>query len=336
MTKSPDAFRTISEVAEWLDRPAHVLRFWESKFTQVKPIKRAGGRRYYRPQDMLLLGGIKKLLHDDGMTIKGVQKMLREHGVAHVSDLSQPLDATAEAGELVPSPEKIAALRARNEAPESATLLQFPTNPPLTEDADPEPGTVTYEQAISDLSPDMDADLADTSPAIEDSDLAADETTETAEQSATPSEGAFQTPSFFDVFDKTSDDTPIADDAQISDAEPAWEDDVSPDPTPEPDLAPEPEPDTELAMDESIETASEMPENTVSPVSPIDTDDTIPPEVHQGPAVVDVPVEAYSNAGSGILTRLIQNQAVFAAMPPPQLAALRDQVSDLKSKLSGN
>ena len=81
MPKSRDAFRTISEVADWLETPAHVLRFWESKFTQVKPVKRAGGRRYYRPGDMELLGGIKKLLHEDGMTIKGVQKVLREQGV---------------------------------------------------------------------------------------------------------------------------------------------------------------------------------------------------------------------------------------------------------------
>lgn len=92
MIKSPDAFRTISEVSEWLDRPTHVLRFWESKFPQIKPVKRAGGRRYYRPQDMLLLGGIKRLLHDDGMTIKGVQKMLREQGIAQVAALSQPLE----------------------------------------------------------------------------------------------------------------------------------------------------------------------------------------------------------------------------------------------------
>ncbi len=92
MAKSKDAFRTIREVSEWLDTPAHVLRFWESKFTQVKPVKRAGGRRYYRPADMLLLGGIKKLLHDDGVTIRGVQKMLREQGVKHVAALSQELD----------------------------------------------------------------------------------------------------------------------------------------------------------------------------------------------------------------------------------------------------
>lgn len=91
MAKSREAFRTISEVAEWLDTPAHVLRFWESKFSQVKPVKRAGGRRYYRPGDMELLGGIKKLLHEDGMTIKGVQKILREQGVRHVAGLSAHL-----------------------------------------------------------------------------------------------------------------------------------------------------------------------------------------------------------------------------------------------------
>jgi len=88
MDKSPDAFRTISEVSDWLETPAHVLRFWESRFTQLKPVKRAGGRRYYRPGDMALLGGIKKLLHDDGMTIRGVQKILREQGVRYVATLA--------------------------------------------------------------------------------------------------------------------------------------------------------------------------------------------------------------------------------------------------------
>lgn len=92
MTKSPDAFRTISEVADWLETPTHVLRFWESRFTQVKPVKRAGGRRYYRPSDMELLGGIKKLLHEDGMTIRGVQKLLREEGIKHVANLSPPVN----------------------------------------------------------------------------------------------------------------------------------------------------------------------------------------------------------------------------------------------------
>ncbi|MFY0595888.1 MAG: MerR family transcriptional regulator [Cognatishimia sp.] len=92
MPKSKDAFRTISEVADWLEVQPHVLRFWESKFSQVRPVKRAGGRRYYRPADMQLIGGIKRLLHDDGMTIKGVQKILREKGVKEISALSAPID----------------------------------------------------------------------------------------------------------------------------------------------------------------------------------------------------------------------------------------------------
>jgi DNA-binding transcriptional MerR regulator len=87
MDKSPEAFRTISEVAEALDVPPHVLRFWESRFAQVKPVKRGGGRRYYRPEDVRLLRGIRGLLYDDGMTIKGVQKILRERGVRHVIGL---------------------------------------------------------------------------------------------------------------------------------------------------------------------------------------------------------------------------------------------------------
>lgn len=87
MAKSAEAFRTISEVAEWLEVQTHVLRFWESKFTQVKPVKRAGGRRYYRPNDMALIAGIRVLLHDDGVTIRGVQKILREKGVKHVVGL---------------------------------------------------------------------------------------------------------------------------------------------------------------------------------------------------------------------------------------------------------
>ena len=89
MAKAKDAFRTISEVAEWLDTPTHVLRFWESKFAQIKPVKGAGGRRYYRPADIDLIAGIKQLLHVEGLTIKGTQKLLREKGVKHVAQLGQ-------------------------------------------------------------------------------------------------------------------------------------------------------------------------------------------------------------------------------------------------------
>jgi DNA-binding transcriptional MerR regulator len=81
MDKSADAFRTISEVAEELDVHKHVLRFWEVRFPQIKPMKRGGGRRYYRPADLELLRGIRHLLHNEGYTIKGVQKILREQGV---------------------------------------------------------------------------------------------------------------------------------------------------------------------------------------------------------------------------------------------------------------
>ena len=116
MQKSADAFRTISEVADWLGVQTHVLRFWESKFSQVKPVKRAGGRRYYRPADMLLLGGIRKLLHDDGLTIKGVQKLLREEGVAHVSTFSQPLDELT-AAQIEDTPEAAQPGSAVSEAP---------------------------------------------------------------------------------------------------------------------------------------------------------------------------------------------------------------------------
>jgi DNA-binding transcriptional MerR regulator len=78
--KSPNAFRTISEVSEEIDVPQHVLRFWETKFTQIKPLKRGGGRRYYRPEDIELLRSVRDLLYEEGYTIKGVQKILRSGG----------------------------------------------------------------------------------------------------------------------------------------------------------------------------------------------------------------------------------------------------------------
>lgn len=88
-SKSPEAFRTISEVSVELDIPQHVLRFWEGRFTQVRPIKRAGGRRYYRPEDVDLLRGIRALLYSDGFTIRGVQKILRERGLRHVAEIGR-------------------------------------------------------------------------------------------------------------------------------------------------------------------------------------------------------------------------------------------------------
>ncbi len=87
--KSPEAFRTISEVACELDMPQHVLRFWETRFAQVRPIKRAGGRRYYRPEDIDLLRGIRALLYREGFTIKGAQKVMRDRGQRYVAELGR-------------------------------------------------------------------------------------------------------------------------------------------------------------------------------------------------------------------------------------------------------
>ena len=92
MDKAPDAFRTISEVAADLEIPQHVLRFWETRFTQIKPMKRSGSRRYYRPDDVDLLKGIRRLLYGEGYTIRGVQRILKEHGIASVQRLA---DSTA-------------------------------------------------------------------------------------------------------------------------------------------------------------------------------------------------------------------------------------------------
>ena len=103
MAKSPDAFRTISEVATWLGTQAHVLRFWESKFDAVAPVQRTGGRRYYRMADMLLLGGIKFLLHEQGTTIKAVQNLLKEKGVAHVQSFSPAIES--ETQQIDPTPD---------------------------------------------------------------------------------------------------------------------------------------------------------------------------------------------------------------------------------------
>lgn len=93
MAKGPDAFRTISEAADELNVPQHVLRFWETKFSFIRPMKRAGGRRFYRPQDIQVLRGIRRLLHEDGYTIKGVQRLHREEGVRRLIAAGQGLAA---------------------------------------------------------------------------------------------------------------------------------------------------------------------------------------------------------------------------------------------------
>jgi DNA-binding transcriptional MerR regulator len=138
LDKAPDAFRTISEVADELDVPQHVLRFWESRFSQIHPMKRAGGRRYYRPDDVDLLRGIRHLLYGEGYTIRGVQRILREQGPKLVQ-------AVWEQGAAQPTPE--AADQAADEteqlAPDDAAralfgLLKAPSSEPTASHAGPQ------------------------------------------------------------------------------------------------------------------------------------------------------------------------------------------------------
>jgi DNA-binding transcriptional MerR regulator len=136
--KSAQAFRTISEVATELDVPQHVLRFWESKFSQVRPLKRGGGRRYYRPEDIDLLRRIRTLLYDDGYTIKGVQRLLKESR----GRLAQPqrLDLAAES-----ALESLRIVSARAEA-----MTNGATRQPLPRTG-PQPSTTTPRAAMLDL-----------------------------------------------------------------------------------------------------------------------------------------------------------------------------------------
>ena len=93
MAKGPEAFRTISEAADELNVPQHVLRFWETKFSFIRPMKRAGGRRFYRPQDLAVLKGVRRLLHDEGYTIKGVQRLHKDEGVKRLIAAGQGISA---------------------------------------------------------------------------------------------------------------------------------------------------------------------------------------------------------------------------------------------------
>ena len=143
MDKSPDAFRTISEVAESLDTPAHVLRFWESRFPQIKPVKRAGGRRYYRPSDVALLTGIKRLLHDEGLTIRGVQKILRDQGVRHVAGLT---DDSVSLDDLIAG-QATAPVAPEAEVPEAGFIAIDDPDPEPAPAPPPRPARASIEQS---------------------------------------------------------------------------------------------------------------------------------------------------------------------------------------------
>ncbi len=225
MAKSPEAFRTISEVAEWLGVQAHVLRFWESKFTQVKPVKRAGGRRYYRPTDMLLLGGVKKLLHDDGMTIKGVQKVLREQGASYVADHSPSLDDLTMAqldGEVVDT-------RVAHEAAvlpfESRQVADLPGES-ATEDA---PVAEDQEEAeVISVEPDLPSSESDAGPIqIQNSAAAEPEAAEPVPEEVAPTEPETEEPEVTAV------------EQEAVESEETVEEPRQPEPEPEPESKPD-------------------------------------------------------------------------------------------------
>ena len=134
--KGPEAFRTISEAAEQLNVPQHVLRFWETKFAFIRPMKRAGGRRFYRPHDLSILAGVRRLLHEEGYTIKGVQRLLKE-GRGRLP--AQRLDIAAES-----ALESLRIVSARAEA------MTSPNRQPLPRTG-PQPSTTTPRAAMLDL-----------------------------------------------------------------------------------------------------------------------------------------------------------------------------------------
>jgi len=145
LNKAPDAFRTISEVADELDLPQHVLRFWESRFPHIRPMKRGGGRRYYRPEDIDLLRGIRRLLYGDGYTIRGVQRILREQGVRTVQSVGQGQAANL----LVPPRDDVH--NGEDEPNGGPTALTF--SPPLESRISDEAEDETEEQESDELTP---------------------------------------------------------------------------------------------------------------------------------------------------------------------------------------
>ncbi|WP_246253338.1 MerR family transcriptional regulator [Sulfitobacter maritimus] len=352
MVKSPDAFRTISEVADWLGIQAHVLRFWESKFTQVKPIKRAGGRRYYRPADMLLLGGIKKLLHDDGLTIKGVQKILREEGMTHVSSLSAPLDELPDTeGEA----EYITALPVERERGVvlkfGATTSDSEQTAPLARTATPDFEPATPAAAAQESTSTLD----DAQPAMPTTETVSTPTTERVSEPA-----AEAAPSYSP--EPPADDHPRATPDPLGPSTSETEDAPHLDPPPhvaERETAQsQPEPASDEAS-EDTETAT-LPDFIQRPMSkaaaPSDTDDSASEQSAEGveniddsedlavqddtlkPAVIDLPAftaEADFPASPGLLTRIGRVRRLPREVQP-DVATLLLHLADMRGQMDAN
>jgi DNA-binding transcriptional MerR regulator len=156
LDKAPDAFRTISEVGDELDLPQHVLRFWESRFPQIKPMKRAGGRRYYRPDDVDLLRGIRHLLYGEGYTIRGVQRILREQGPKFVQAVWQPGAEQPQAEASAETPDEAERLGPDEAARTLFGLLKAPPGP--AREADQPAGAVEREPMLAPTVPQLAQD----------------------------------------------------------------------------------------------------------------------------------------------------------------------------------
>ncbi|MBV9290581.1 MAG: MerR family transcriptional regulator [Hyphomicrobiales bacterium] len=150
MEKSPEAFRTIREVADATDLPQHVLRFWETRFPQIRPLKRAGGRRYYRPDDVERVRLIRRLLYDEGYTIKGVQKLFKEQGAQALTG-GTPLLGSPEAGPARGQEDPASDLRALTSSAGNAESPEMMAEKPTPHAPAPEAEVAVLRQALADI-----------------------------------------------------------------------------------------------------------------------------------------------------------------------------------------
>ncbi|WP_233517157.1 MerR family transcriptional regulator [Pseudotabrizicola alkalilacus] len=343
MNKSPDAFRTISEVADLLETPAHVLRFWESRFPQIRPVKRAGGRRYYRPADVALLTGIKRLLHDEGLTIRGVQKILREQGVRYVSGVSDDSADTDEDDDLA------TALAAATGAPDPSeslppaeaetaqiialqAALREPVAPPpvpAAESAEPAPEVAEVEsEAEADAPADWQADSAaedaadvslpqDTAPVVPEP----PPPVTVAPVVAAPSPPTPAAPVVTDLFSRVPPPPPpAAPEAPVAEAPMAvWADEADVSHDPAKGESPEPSPPAVLRITRIGAAPAPGPEEPAP----------VPPAL---PVMAEPPVITGPTLGQRL--RAV-SAADLATADRQRLSDLRDQAMALRARLSG-
>lgn len=354
MAKSADAFRTISEVAEWLDTPAHVLRFWESRFSQVKPVKRAGGRRYYRPNDMLLLGGIKKLLHEDGMTIKGAQKLLRTDGIKKISAMSQPLDKDDQdvvdlevvdaPAEITPEPaQELSLVKADETAP-------VPTPAPESESAAPnEPENAVEPAPEVETTPEPDVTAAP-EPVVEatpettlDAELVPEATPEpevalAPEQEVTPETEVEPLITPEPEAEVTISPEPVAAPVGETTSEPASAPELEATTALEPEVATEleaqPEPEPEPAITPASEQAP-VPEPTaidIAAVEPEQPEETLPPM----PETVEIASEPLAALQADAAAPSQDLDSVAEAAKTAQLSTIYSRLSALHDRMKAD